>query len=265
MLRADRNLITDLWAAGCTSRTRGAGTASESDSRLAAAGGVDSSQSLRLEGNACGTASTRRPGSLRDLGLADNAVENVGPLADLGGLRRLDLRGNAVEDLRPLSTLPSLVWVHVGGSRIKDLAPLDNLSGLTVAGREDRGSPSVSGEDDVGGAGNDRSRPTSPSGVDRLMVVRSTNLDHLLARRSTGPATGRSASTRIPQAPVLRRQTRIDATEGAGRHPTRPQSGRKFCSLLPSRGPSSGRSSTRLCCLRTLRQAECKAGPVGAT
>ena len=67
--------------------------------------------------------------------------------AHLGGLRRLDLRGTAVEDLRPLSALPSLVWVHVGGSRIEDLASLDNLSGLTVAGREDRDSPRVAGED----------------------------------------------------------------------------------------------------------------------
>ena len=56
---------------------------------------------------------------------------------------------NAVDDLRPLSSLPSLVWVHVGGSQITDLATLDNRSGLTVAGRDDRDSPSVMGDGDA--------------------------------------------------------------------------------------------------------------------
>ena len=150
VLRADRNHIADLWPlaslAGLEALELGANRVRD----LQPLAGLTQLRSLRLEGN--GLAELYPLAwldGLRDLGLAGNAVESVRALADLGGLRRLDLRGNAVEDLRPLSALGSLVWVHVGGSQIKDLAPLDNLSGLTVAGREDRDSPSAAVEGDA--------------------------------------------------------------------------------------------------------------------
>ena len=82
---------------------------------------------------------------MRELGLAGNAVEDLGALSDLAGLRRLDLRGDAVWDLRPLRALPSLVLVHVRGSRIEDLAPVDGLAGLTVAEGDDREPPAALG------------------------------------------------------------------------------------------------------------------------
>ena len=150
VLRADRNRIADLWPlaslAGLEALELGANRILD----LHPVAGLTQLRSLRLEGNGL-TELSPLAGleGLRDLGLAGNAVASVGALADLGGLRRLDLRGTAVEDLRPLSALPSLVWVHVGGSRIKDLLPLDNVSGLTVAGREDRDSPTVAVKDDA--------------------------------------------------------------------------------------------------------------------
>ena len=152
-LRADRNRIADLWPlaslAGLEALELGANRVRD----LHPLAGLTHLRSLRLNGNGLTELYPLAGlGGLRELGLAGNAVESVRALADLGGLRRLDLRGNAVGDLRPLRALRSLVWVHVGGSRIKDLAPLDNLSGLTVAGREDRDSPSVAGEDDVRGS-----------------------------------------------------------------------------------------------------------------
>ena len=150
VLRADRNRIADLWPlaslAGLEALELGANRVRD----LQPLAGLTQLRSLRLAGNGLAELYPLAGlDGLRDLGLAGNAVESVRALADLGGLRRLDLRGNAVEDLRPLGALGSLVWVHVGGSRIKDLAPLDNLSGLTVAGREDRDSPGVAVEGDA--------------------------------------------------------------------------------------------------------------------
>ena len=149
-LRADRNRIADLWPlarlAGLETLELGANRILD----LNPLAGLTRLRVLRLEGNGLKELYPLAGlGALRALNLAGNAVESVGALANLDGLRRLDLRGNPVEDLRPLSALPYLAWVHVGGSRIKDLAPLDNLSGLTVAGRDDRDSPSIASEDDA--------------------------------------------------------------------------------------------------------------------
>ena len=154
VLRADRNRIADLWPLASLADLEALELGANRVRDLHPLAGLTRLRALRLEGNGLAElhplAGLR---GLRDLVLAGNAVENVRALADLDGLRRLDLRGNAVKDLRPLRALPSLVWVHVGGSEIKDVTPLDSLSGLNVAGREDRDSPSVAVE---GGAGASR-------------------------------------------------------------------------------------------------------------
>ena len=147
VLRADRNLIANLWPmaslAGLEALELGANRVHD----LQPLAGLARLQTLRLGGNGLAELHPLSGlGRLRDLGLAGNAVEDLGALSDLAGLRRLDLRGNAVGDLRPLRGLTSLVWVHVGGSRIEDLTPIDGLPGLTVAGRDDRNSPSVTGD-----------------------------------------------------------------------------------------------------------------------
>ncbi len=149
-LMADRNRIADLWPLAALADLETLELGANFVRDLQPLAGLTQLRSLHLEGNGLTDLSPLAGlAALRDLGLAGNAVESVGAMADLDGLRRLDLRGNAVGDLRPLSSLPSLVWVHVGGSQITDLAPLDNRSGLTVAGREDRDSPSVTGGDDA--------------------------------------------------------------------------------------------------------------------
>ena len=146
VLRADRNLIADLWPlaslAGLEVLELGANRVRD----LQPLAGLARLQSLRLGGNGLAELHPLSGlGGLQDLGLAGNAVEDLRALSHLDGLRRLDLRGNPAGDLRPLRTLESLAWVHVGGSRIEDLGPLNGLSGLTVAGREDREPPSVDG------------------------------------------------------------------------------------------------------------------------
>ena len=146
LLRADRNLIEDLGPlaslAGLEALELGANRVRD----LQPLAGLARLQSLRLGGNGLAELYPLSGlGGLQDLGLAGNAVEDLRALSHLDGLRRLDLRGNPVGDLRPLRTLESLAWVHVGGSRIEDLGPLNGLSGLTVAGREDREPPSVDG------------------------------------------------------------------------------------------------------------------------
>ena len=63
---------------------------------------------------------------MRELVLADNAVEDLRALSSLAELRRLDLCRNAAGDLRPLAARSSLAWVQVGRGRgITDLGPLD--------------------------------------------------------------------------------------------------------------------------------------------
>ncbi len=144
VLRADRNLIEDLWPlaslAGLEVLELGANRVRD----LQPLAGLARLQSLRLGGNGLAELHPLSGlGGLQDLGLAGNAVEDLRALSHLDGLRRLDLRGNPAGDLRPLRALGSLAWVHVGGSRIADLGPLNGLPGLTVAGGDDRDSPSV--------------------------------------------------------------------------------------------------------------------------
>jgi Leucine-rich repeat (LRR) protein len=64
------------------------------------------------------------------LGLSDNSVSDIGPLASMTGLRRLDLSGNAVVDAGPLSSLGNLSWLDLDDNSISDLAPLAGLGHL---------------------------------------------------------------------------------------------------------------------------------------
>ena len=146
VLQADRNLIADLWPLASLAALEALELGANRVRDLQPLAGLARLQSLQLGSN--GLAELHPLSGLdglRDLGLAGNAVDDLRALSHLDGLRRLDLRGNPAGNLRPLRALESLAWVHIGGSRIEDLGPLQGLPGLTVAGRDDRDSPSVDG------------------------------------------------------------------------------------------------------------------------
>ena len=69
---------------------------------------------------------------LEELNLADNAVEDLSPLAGLVGLKVLDLSGNRVVELWPLAGLPELERLALADNRVADAAPLALLTGLRV-------------------------------------------------------------------------------------------------------------------------------------
>ena len=70
--------------------------------------------------------------NLRTLNLADNAVADLGPLAELNLLHYMDLGGNPVSDLAPLAGLAGLVWLRLERTGLTDLDPLAGLTRLEI-------------------------------------------------------------------------------------------------------------------------------------
>jgi hypothetical protein len=70
--------------------------------------------------------------SLIRLGIRDNAVTDLGPLAGLTQLSDLDASGNDLADLQPLAGMTSLMNLSLSDNALHDLAPLQALQGLNV-------------------------------------------------------------------------------------------------------------------------------------
>ena len=68
--------------------------------------------------------------ALKILGLADNRIENITPLASLEDLTFLDLSNNKLRDLSPLESLTKLEYLVLDRNAIEDITPLLALPSL---------------------------------------------------------------------------------------------------------------------------------------
>lgn len=69
--------------------------------------------------------------SLKELGLSDNQLGDISPLADLTGLEQLDLSCNhQISYLSPLANLTRLKSLYLQNNRISVISPLGNLTSL---------------------------------------------------------------------------------------------------------------------------------------
>ena len=89
---------------------------------------MDSLYWLALDGNAIRDLPPL-PASLWYLYLTNNAISDIGVLADLPNLREVRLSGNAIRSLAPLAGLSRLEHVFLNDNRVRVLAPL-NLESL---------------------------------------------------------------------------------------------------------------------------------------
>lgn len=71
---------------------------------------------------------------LTELLLAQNAIEDLGPLAALTGLEYLDVDENSITDLSPLAGLTGMFGLSVRNNQVSDLSPVRNMSGLEQLG-----------------------------------------------------------------------------------------------------------------------------------
>jgi internalin A len=71
--------------------------------------------------------------SLKELGLSDNRLGGISPLATLTGLEQLDLSCNHdISDLSPLANLTRLKSLHLQNNWIITISPLRNLTSLRL-------------------------------------------------------------------------------------------------------------------------------------
>ena len=89
---------------------------------------MDSLYWLALDGNAIRDLRPL-PASLWHLYLTNNAISDIGVLADLPNLREVRLSGNAIRSLAPLAGLSRLEHVFLNDNRVRVLGPL-NLESL---------------------------------------------------------------------------------------------------------------------------------------
>ena len=79
------------------------------------------------------------PDDLEYLYLMNNAISDIGGLADLPWLREVRLSGNSIRSLAPLARLWRLEHVFLNDNQVDDLAPLNLLPAAPSAGRWRRG------------------------------------------------------------------------------------------------------------------------------
>lgn len=75
--------------------------------------------------------------ALTQLSLADNRIDDLSGLSELGGLRTLDLSGNEIRDISQLGKLSNLYSLNLDGNPLGDLSPLyqlEKLSNLSLRG-----------------------------------------------------------------------------------------------------------------------------------
>ena len=70
--------------------------------------------------------------NLTELGLGDNFISDISPLAGLTRLRLLDLRDNLISNISPLARLTNLTELGLGKNSISNLSPLAGLTKLTA-------------------------------------------------------------------------------------------------------------------------------------
>ncbi|WP_323843252.1 leucine-rich repeat domain-containing protein [Moraxella sp. Pampa] len=68
---------------------------------------------------------------LTELGLGENQIQNIAPLANLTQLTELWLYDNQIQDITPLSNLTQLTRLDLDINQIQDITPLANLTQLT--------------------------------------------------------------------------------------------------------------------------------------
>lgn len=92
--------------------------------------GLSSLSVLKLTRNHVTDLEPLRGLPLHDVGLSDNQVRDLGPLASAPRIRHLGLARNEVVDLAPLAALTRLVTLDVSENAIADVSPLAGLSEL---------------------------------------------------------------------------------------------------------------------------------------
>ena len=70
--------------------------------------------------------------NLTELGLADNLISDISPIAGLTRLTVLDLRDNSISDFSALARLTNLTALGLADNLISDISPLALLTNLTV-------------------------------------------------------------------------------------------------------------------------------------
>lgn len=73
---------------------------------------------------------TRTSPSLRILGLAENIIEDVSPLATFTTLEELELGANWITDVTALAGLQRLEGLYLAANELGDVAPLKGLTNL---------------------------------------------------------------------------------------------------------------------------------------
>ena len=69
--------------------------------------------------------------NLSELGLEDNQISDISPIANLIELRELDFHGNSISDLSPVKGLKNLTFLRLwGNALLSDLSPVARLSNL---------------------------------------------------------------------------------------------------------------------------------------
>jgi len=71
---------------------------------------------------------------LTELLVAQNAIEDLGPLAALTSLEYLDVDENSITDLSPLAGLTGMFGLSVRKNQVSDLSPVRNMSQLEQLG-----------------------------------------------------------------------------------------------------------------------------------
>ena len=111
--------------------------------------GMDTLYSLALDGNAL-RGLPLLPSGLRYLYLADNAIQGVAALADIGGLVEVDVSGNAITSLESLADQSEMQHLHIHDNRVTSVSSLNftSLRELHMANNAVRDiSPLLDGEE----------------------------------------------------------------------------------------------------------------------